>query len=173
MRETTRVEITVKPGTPLIPYGPAGDQLPARFSAVVDPADRPLRVSVEATFDGIHRVHAERVCIERTDGASVEPETLSAVRLATVMSTVVFAATQHAAGTVARGGRTRSGPPTDEELKELARMYWSEWVSWGQPRQAIMSSFGDLPRSTANRWIRLARDRYGLPGIWHAEDGEG
>ena len=67
--------------------------MPERFAAEVTYADRPIRVRIEATFDG-----------------------------------------------------------TD---------------AWGKPRQAIMSAF-ELPRSTANHWIRKAREKYGLPGA-HAE----
>ena len=83
------------------------------------------------------------------------PEDLSALRLASVMSTVVFAATRHRPGVVDSVGE-RSGPPNDDDLRLLARMYWFQWVSWGNPRQMIMASFG-LPRSTANEWIRKAR----------------
>lgn len=154
---------------PWVPYGPGGDRLPARFAAVVDYAERPLRARIRASFDGVGRVHADVVSVERTDGESITPEDMTDLVLASVMGSVVDKATKRGRGTYAGGGRTESGPPTDAELLKLARMYWFEYISWGQPRRAVMSAF-ELPRSSANRWIRKARELYGLPGV-HA-DGE-
>ena len=151
-----------------VPYGPGGDVMPERFAAEVTYADRPIRVRIEATFDGTEaRVRARGVAVERTDGGSVTPEDMTATNLGAVMHSVVWEATRHGPGTVAQGRRSASGPPTDEELRTLARIYWREYVAWGKPRQAIMSAF-ELPRSTANHWIRKAREKYGLPGT-HAE----
>jgi hypothetical protein len=147
-----------------VPYGPAGDRMPAAFEVTVAYADQPLRMQITATFDGASKVRARVVSLERTDGESVTAEDMASTRLASVMGTVVLKATKHAPGTILRGGaRSASGPPTDEELLTLARIYWYEFVSWGKPRQAIMSAF-DLPRSTASVWIRRARDKYDLPG---------
>ena len=153
---------------PAVPYGPGGDHLPAQFRAVVEYAGRPLRVTIDATFDGVRKVQAHVVAVDRTDGESVTPQDMAATQLGAVMGSVVWAATQHGQGVV-QVGRDTDGPLTDDELLTLARMYWFEYVSWGKPRQVVMDRFG-LPRSTANYWIRRARERYGLPGQ-HAEDG--
>ena len=94
---------------------------------------------------------------------------MTATNLGAVMHSVVWEATTKGPGAVARGGgRSASGPPTDEELRTLARIYWREYVAWGKPRQAIIKGFPQTPRSTANHWIRKAREKYGLPGA-HAE----
>jgi hypothetical protein len=150
-----------------VPYGPGGDVLPERFAAEVTYTKRPLRVRIECSFDGMSRVRVKAVSVERTDGKSVTPEDMTATNLGAVMGTVVEDATRHGGGNVFRGGRSRTGPPTDDELLALARMYWFEYVSWGKPRQEVMSKF-ELPRSTANAWIRKAREKYHLPGV-HAE----
>lgn len=131
--------------------------------------ERPLRVIIDATFDGTRRVQAHVVAVDRPDGASVTPQDMAATQLGAVMSSIVWAATRHGRGTVMQSGRDTDGPLSDDELLTLARMYWFEFVSWGRPRQAVMDRF-DLPRSTANYWIRKARERYGLPGQ-HAEEG--
>lgn len=145
--------------------------LPERFAAEVIYAGRPLRVRIDCRFDGTTRVRAQVVAVDRTDGESVTPEDMAATNLGAVMGSVVWDATRKGKGTVVQGGRSRTGPPTDEELLTLARMYWFEFVSWGKPRQKIMDAF-ELPRSTANYWIRKARDRYALPGF-HATGEEG
>jgi hypothetical protein len=159
---------------PLVPYGPGGDRLPALFNAVVEYTERPLQVTIKATFDGVHKVHAQVVAVERTDGASVTPQDMAATQLGAVMASAVWAASRGprgpVIGTEAREPG-RAGPLTDNELLALARRYWFEFISWGKPRQTVMSVF-DLPRSTANYWIRKARDKYGLPGL-HADEREG
>jgi hypothetical protein len=159
---------------PYVPYGPAGDRLPAQFTAEVEYKERPLRVTIDATFDGVGRVKARVVAVDRTDGESVTPQDMAATQLGAVMSSVVWKATRRpGGGTIMQGGRRdASGPLTDDELLTLARMYWFEYVSWGRPRQAVMNLL-ELPRSTANYWIRKAREKYGLPGQ-HAEgDADG
>lgn len=55
----------------------------------------------------------------------------------------------------------------------LASIYAFEHAAWGNPRQAVMG-FWDLPRATANRWIRKARQLYPtvMPGEGGGQDGE-
>jgi hypothetical protein len=154
----------------MVSFGPSDDRLPARFAAVADYTARPLRVVLDMSFDGTDRVKVDAVMVKRTDGQSVTPEDMTALQLAQVVRSVVEEATERGPGVFRRGeifGPERTDGPSDEELRLLARMYWYEYVSWGTPRQAVMSGF-NVPRSTANRWIRKARDRYGLPGP-HAE----
>lgn len=151
-------EIDVPSDARAVPFGPAKDQLPSRFGAVYTYADLPLRVSLDVTFDGVQRARIERWSVDRLDAESLTPEDLASMRPASVMSQVVLAAM-----------RPNDGPLPDDELFKVARVYWAHWVSWGKPRQALIEAFG-LPRSTANYWIRKARDRHGLPGAWHAEE---
>lgn len=153
-----------------VPYGPAGDTLPARFSAEIDYAERPIRVHIKASFDGVSRVRAEQVTVARVNGESVTPEDMASLQLAAVMAEIVWHATTHSqVGSVVSVSRVGRGPDgaSDEELLTVARAYWSEYVSWGSPRRRIMEMF-DIPRTTANRWIRRARELYPLPGA-HAE----
>lgn len=153
-----------------MPFGPAGDKLPARFTAQVDYTERPLRVTLRASFDGKARVKVSSVLVERSDGGSVTPEDLTATQLAHVVWLAVDKAVDKAPGVVRRFqivGR-ETGGPSDEQLRLLARLYWLAYVSWGTPRQDVMDWFG-LPRSTANHWIRKARERHELPGP-HADE---
>jgi hypothetical protein len=166
MDERWKVGVRRPAGVEWVTFGPSGDQLPAEFQVLAEATDRPLRLLVAATFDGVHRVCARSVLIERTDGESVAPEDLIGTQLATVMVNAIRnRAIRYGGkgGILMKGGRLADGPPSDDELCLLARMYWLEHVAWGKPRQAAMSAF-ELPRSTANAWIRKARDRYGLPG---------
>lgn len=167
-----RWEVVVKPvgRARRVPFGPAGDTLPARFTAHGKHEERLLRVTFRASFDGKSRVKVSSVLVERTDGGSVTPEDLTATQLAHVVWLAVDKAVDKAPGAVRQFriiGR-ETGGPSDEQLRLLARMYWLAHVSWGTPRQDVMDAFG-LPRSTANHWIRKARERYVLPGP-HADE---
>lgn len=56
----------------------------------------------------------------------------------------------------------RTGGPTDEALKKLAVVYQLNLACGLPPTKAIERSF-ELPRSTAGRWIALAREKGLLP----------
>lgn len=145
-----------------VPYGPAAGGLPGQFEAIVEHSDRPLLMKIEATFDGRSRLRAGRVSVERTDGESVTAQDMAATQLAAVMRTV-------AVNAGLTGPLAGPDEPADDDLRllSLARTYWVEYVSWGKPREAVMELYG-LPRSTANYWLRKAREKYGLPGL-HAD----
>lgn len=152
---------------PAVAFGPANARLPERFTGRVDYTERPLRVRLACSFAGADRVKVEEVRVDRTDGQTVTPEDMTLLQLGQVVHAVTMKAMR---GVAMRGGRKHDGPPTDDELLMLARMYWQEYVAWGKPRQFVMSMF-ELPRSTANSWIRKARERHGLPGPHAEEDG--
>jgi hypothetical protein len=166
--------VTKTPGrVKLLPFGPLGDRLPARFTAQVDHPTYPIRMRLTLTYaGGTDRVRVESVTVERTDGESVTPEDTTRLQLARVVNNAVYneAAKRPGAGPFWGFGRSHDGPPDDDELRLLARTYWLEYVSWGKPRQVIMAHFG-LPRTTANRWIKKAAGLYGLPGP-HADEEE-
>jgi hypothetical protein len=158
-----------------VPFGPAGDTLPSRFTAQVDYTTRPLRVTIRASFNGAERVKVESVTVKRTDGESVTPEDMTMLQLGQVVWTAVRDAVDHGSEPISRlpAGR-QAGGPTDDELLRLARIYWLAYVSWGKPRQDIRLAFGraidaPMPRSTSNQWIRKARERHELPGP-HADE---
>jgi hypothetical protein len=59
--------------------------------------------------------------------------------------------------------RARSGGgPADEDLRAIAEVYQVAYATGGPPTKTVMQRLG-LPRSTASRWIRMARER-GLLG---------
>lgn len=161
-----RIRCVGRPGAegcvPARLVGPSGDFLPAAFDAVVEPEDRPLRLRIEATYDGVERVRPVSVTVERVDSEPVTPEDMAATRLGWVMNRVVLGALRPRPYPVFHP-RERAGPLSSDEVRTLARLYWVEYVAWGDPRRAVMRAFG-IPRSTASYWIRKARDSYDLPG---------
>jgi hypothetical protein len=58
----------------------------------------------------------------------------------------------------AKGG----GGPSDEDLRTVAALYQVAYATGQAPTRLVMNRL-ELPRSTAGRWIRMARDR-GLLG---------
>jgi hypothetical protein len=54
------------------------------------------------------------------------------------------------------------GGPSDEDLRAVADVYQIGYVTGAPPTKMVMERLG-LPRSTASRWIRMARER-GLLG---------
>jgi hypothetical protein len=54
------------------------------------------------------------------------------------------------------------GGPSDEDLRSIATVYQVAYALGAPPTRTVMERFG-LPRSTASRWIRVARER-GLLG---------
>jgi transposase len=67
------------------------------------------------------------------------------------------------AGPVALSERVQAGGgPSDADLRAVADVYQLAYVTGGAPTKTVMERLG-LPRSTAGRWIALARER-GLLG---------
>ena len=58
----------------------------------------------------------------------------------------------------AKGG----GGPSDEDLRTVAALYQVAYATGQAPTKLVMNRL-DLPRSTASRWVRMARER-GLLG---------
>jgi hypothetical protein len=64
---------------------------------------------------------------------------------------------------IALSERARAGGgPSDEDLRAVADVYGLAFVTGGAPTKTVMERLG-LPRSTAGRWIKMARER-GLLG---------
>jgi hypothetical protein len=67
------------------------------------------------------------------------------------------------AGPIALSERAQAGGgPSDGDLRAVADVYQLAYVTGGAPTKTVMQRLG-LPRSTAGRWIRMARAR-GLLG---------
>lgn len=140
-------------------FGPAKMGLPASFSGSVEYDDQPLLLKIDATFDG-QRVGAKVISVERADGASVTPRDLTTIELGHVIDELTTAAVSPDTG--AHVGRRPGRKPTPEELELVTNVYWYHHVTGGNPRQAVMAIW-DLPRSTANGWLRSARQMFDFP----------
>lgn len=67
------------------------------------------------------------------------------------------------AGPITLSERARAGGgPSDEDLRAVADVYQLAYVTGGAPTKTVMERLA-LPRSTASRWVRMARER-GLLG---------
>jgi hypothetical protein len=67
------------------------------------------------------------------------------------------------AGPIALSERAQAGGgPSDSDLRAVADVYQLAYVTGGAPTKTVTQRLG-LPRSTASRWIRMARER-GLLG---------
>ncbi|MGH3482278.1 MAG: hypothetical protein ACRDPQ_03500 [Nocardioidaceae bacterium] len=157
-------------GRRMVPLGPFGDRIPARFTHRARHAHHPLRVTVALSYAANgDRVKVNTVTLERTDGQSLAPADLTRLQLAQVIRDAAVKVTEPAIWSFARRHPGEGGTLDDDEIADLARMYWREYVAWGKPREQIMAAF-ELTRPTASRWIRRARDAHGLPGP-HQEGG--
>jgi hypothetical protein len=176
-----RWEVLIRPAddydgpAPFVPFGPGGEALPERFTAFVADYREPLTVELAAAFDGLGPVTLDVVAVHRNDGLSVTPANVARLQIARAVHTAALHAMTFGPGLRYVAGRYRAkrvagGPPAGDDLLLLARIYWAEYVSWGQPRQAVMAAFG-VPRTTANRWIKRAAAEYRLPGP-HSGEGE-
>jgi hypothetical protein len=66
-------------------------------------------------------------------------------------------------GPIALSERARAGGgPSDADLQAVADVYQLAYITGGAPAKTVMERLG-LPRSTAGRWIKMARER-GLLG---------
>jgi hypothetical protein len=66
-------------------------------------------------------------------------------------------------GPIALSERAQAGGgPSDADLRAVADIYQLAYLTGAAPTKTVMQRL-DLPRSTASRWIRIARDR-GLLG---------
>ncbi|MPZ60098.1 MAG: hypothetical protein GEU93_02145 [Propionibacteriales bacterium] len=146
-----------------VPFGPFDfHRLPARFTHRAEHSQHPLRVTVAMSFDdSADRVRVDSVTLERTDGQSVAPSDMTRLQLAQVVHDAAVKVAEPYGWAFDR--RHPGGPLDDDEVRGLAQIYWYEYVTWGKPREQIMAAF-ELTRPSASRWIRKARDRYGLPG---------
>lgn len=147
-------------GTEQISFGPAGDALPAAFSATVDHPERPITVTLDLTFTG-DRVRVDTVNMQGKEGQGVTPRDMVNAQLGKIVQEAARAVVSPGLGAhvAPRPGRK----PTPDELRLVASVYWFHHVTWGEPRRAVMTLW-DIPRATANRWLRRCRELYDMPG---------
>lgn len=141
-----------------VPVGPEGDTLPRWFNATYRNTNDPgLTLQLRCRFPG-ERVVVDEVTVTGRDGRTISPRDMATVELgrAVLLATAMFAEpTLGAAHLDERPDRR----PTKEELCHVAAVYAFRYAAWGNPREAVMTIW-QIPRSTANRWIRKARELF-------------
>jgi hypothetical protein len=155
-----------------LPIGPGSEQLPSTFSAQLDHSAEPLMLSLSCRYRGIgHRVEVEEVTVTARGDRTIAPRDLSSIELARAVSLVAAAVVKPADAVFM--GRRPGRRPTPDELRLVAEVYSWHWVSWGAPARAVMAIW-EIPRSTANRWLRTAREMFpSMPGDGGDADGLG
>lgn len=130
-----------------VPVGNVGvDMLPAWF--VAGTVGSTPSLTIEAAFNGT-RV----VVIAVHVAGNVTPRSLVYLRLAEVVHS--------ACKKLASRAPALDALPNIDQLARVAAIYALEYATWGNPRDAVASAF-EMPRSTANRWIKKAAEAYSL-----------
>lgn len=175
MKMTTKTTEATRSGmVELVP----GFRAPARSEALFAPdTDGDIvefEVRLVIAYDG-DRFHVEELCCHRVEGGpAVTGEAIRALPVARLMGE---AAVAHVFNVEPTGAADRSvrmtplgafGPgdvtdgPTDEALRKVAVVYQLHHACGLPPTRAVEIIF-ELPRSTAGRWVGMARER-GLLG---------
>ena len=159
---------------------PLGDGLagwsPYTWRAELElPYQLELRVVYEAGRFVVDRLAIHR----REDGPPVTTEGIRDIPLAAFLRLAVESNIMRVGPTI-RDGNTSSweltwaspltlserakggGGPSDEDLRTVAAAYQVAYATGQAPTKAVVERLG-LPRSTASRWVRMARER-GLRG---------
>jgi hypothetical protein len=119
----------------------------------------------------------DRLTIQRReDGPLITTEGLRQIAVAALLHVAVEGNVMHASPTGEAGDKVLTWPwllmlseraqagggPSEEDLFAVATVYQVAYATGAPPTRTVMQRFG-LPRSTASRWIALARER-GLLG---------
>ena len=159
--------VEIAPGLGVIPH----------FTAKASGDDLPFEVEIEAELD----VAKKQYRITQIRGEHLTTEALRKIpvgkilRLSTV--SVLRELTAAGEGSVSSGPlslepieRTLGGP-SQEALRTVMVVYRSAVLFGGDPTKSVAEYLG-LPRSTAGRWVRLARDAKLLGEAMPAKAGE-
>lgn len=144
-----------------VPFGPAGDTLPASFTGYAVYARNPVALSLRASFDS-DRVRLDELTITSRNNRGLTVRDVVGLEVGAVVRDVSRQAVQPGHG--AHVGHRPGKRPTPDELQLVAAVYWFHYVTWGRPRQAVMAVW-DLPSATASRWLRKCRDLYVMPEV--------
>jgi len=136
------------------------------------------RVEVVAAYDaGDGRFVCDQLTIRRRQGGPpVTSEALREVAVAELVRLAIYEqvvkALPQAQTPVTLSERARAGGgPGDQDLRAVVNTYVFAHLAGRPPVKAVMERLG-LPRSTANRWVALARER-GLLGPATPRKAEG
>lgn len=135
---------------------PGHETLPEQFEVTGTRDARGLEVRLTGCFDG-GRIEVTQVALR---SASLSPRDLAAIQLAGLIHQAAMQMLEF--GPLGPLGDRRGEKLSDDELRRVATLYVRQCATWGYPRQAVMETW-NLPRATANYWIRRARQIYSLP----------
>lgn len=157
-------------GAERLPIGPGPDRLPSAFTAKLDHSAEPFVLDLSCKYRGLgSRIEVDQVTVTAREGRTITPRDLSAVQLARAVALVATQVVKP--GAVVHMDRRLGRRPTADELRLVAEVYSWHYVSWGAPARAVMDLW-EIPRSTANRWLRSAREMYpAMPGDPGGTDG--
>jgi hypothetical protein len=157
-------------GAVRLPIGPGPDTLPSAFTAELDHSAEPFVLGLSCKYRGIgSRVEVDQVTVTARQGRTIAPRDLSSIELARAVYLVAqdVVEPRSAVQMDRRPGRR----PTPDELRLVAEVYSWHYVAWGAPARAVMAIW-EIPRSTANRWLRTAREMFpSMPGDTATADG--
>jgi hypothetical protein len=169
--------------TSFVPLGP-GLAAPREFTFQLEEERRRYSLEADMVYEQPvgrmgHFVCDRLIVKRREDGPPITTEGLREIPVAAFLRAAVEAnlmrvgPTLHEgktptwtltwAGPIALSERARAGGgPSEKDLRAVADVYQIAYVTGGPPTKTVMERLG-LPRSTASRWIRMARER-GLLG---------
>lgn len=167
----TNVMIVKADGAVRLPIGPGRDTFWSAFQAELDHSAEQLLLTLVCRFRGLgHRIEVRAMTITARNGRAIAPRDLSSVELARAVYLVAEAGVDPGDG--AHIDRRPGRRPTPEELKLVADVYSWTYAAWGAPTRAVMEVW-DIPRSTANRWLRSAKKLFPtMPGEGGEDDGQ-
>ncbi|MFR9803152.1 hypothetical protein ACL02T_12715 [Pseudonocardia sp. RS010] len=148
---------------PVVPWGET--TLPTAFRVTFRQAEQPFEVALDCAFEG-DRIEVRRFEMVGTPRPRpITPRDLAGVDLGRIVHRAGAKAATPQIVMERRPGRRA----TPDELRRVAEAYATQYAIWGSPRQWVMEAW-ELPRSTANRWIRRARELHPeMPGDETAE----
>jgi hypothetical protein len=172
------------PDAELLRLSPYSVTLPASFGGTVIDPELPYLVHLSLAYDGDRVRCTELTCRQLSDGSPVTSEGMTNIRVAELTFVVAreavaelshFTTAEGKSVDVARAVEIPPSPrgregPSHEHLRALGVIYTTAYACGGSPRKAVMEQM-NLSRTTANRWIRLARQE-GLLSAGGGDDGE-
>jgi hypothetical protein len=140
-----------------------GFPVPTRIDMEFEGVSFPLDGSMTAVLTGGHYVVETMSVRRQAGGPEISTDLLRRVPVSTLVRTAIMATAIeqgswfHSADPEDLQRELAKGP-TEENLRRIARVYRIAYLSGEAPTAAVATACA-LPRSTAGRWVRLARQR--------------
>lgn len=146
-----------------------GVGVPATMTADVTGPELPFDLTVTVTLESGRFVCERLACARKQSGPPITTLRIRQVPVAAIAHQVANACLVHVDGESPEQAvitpfsweevrHAAEQGPTDETLRGVALLYRFAYASWKPPAKAVMDELG-LPRSTAGRWISMARRR--------------